>query len=177
MKKTLLLFIGFMTFAMGVNAETYTHTFKKGDLDKSATSACSVTLSDVVWNATAANNIGWSNDKGIQIGKKAEACNNYSLTTSAFKDFTIKSVTVSSSIASSGDAKLTIQAGNAKSEEYTLTEDKNASYKGIKTKLSKVGIDKFPIIAICPCSKNPKNNWTPKDVAQFVLQQMAEVDG
>lgn len=159
MKKTLLLFIGFMTFAMGVNAETYTHTFKKGDLDKSATSACSVTLSDVVWNATAANNIGWSNDKGIQIGKKAEACNNYSLTTSAFKDFTIKSVTVSSSIASSGDAKLTIQAGNAKSEEYTLTEDKNASYT-----------------LTCKESGDIKISWTATQRAYYVKQIVVEYE-
>lgn len=48
---------------------------------------------------------------------------------------------------------------------FTIPDSYSTS---VETKLDKVGITKFPIIAICPCSKNPKNNWTPAEVAKLI---------
>lgn len=130
MKRFLLSIVGLMAFVIGVNAETYTHTFKQGDLN---TNGGTVTLSDIEWTASPANSIGWNKDKGIQLGSKSAACTSFTLTTSAFKDYTITSVTVYSSIASSGDSKLTIKAGNAVSEQYALTGTHSAyTFDGFK---------------------------------------------
>lgn len=118
MKRFLLSIIAILAFAIGINAETYTHTFQKDEL---TTKGGNVTLSGIEWTASSANSIGWNNEKGIQFGSKSAVCANFSLTTSAFKDYTIKSVTVHSCIASSGDAKVTIQAGKSTSGQYTLT--------------------------------------------------------
>ena len=127
MKRFLFSIIGILFFAIGINAETYTHTFKQGDL---TTDGGKVTLSDMEWTASAANSIDWNKDKGIQLGSKNDACESFSLTTSAFKDFTITSITVTSSIASKGDAKITIKAGNATSEQYTLgTSNTNCKFE------------------------------------------------
>ena len=116
--------------AATVSAETYTHTFKQGDLN---TNGGTVTLSDIEWTASSANSIGWNKEKGIQLGIKSAACTSFTLTTSAFKDYTITSVTVYSSIASSGDSKLTIKAGNAVSEQYALTGTHSAyTFDGFK---------------------------------------------
>ena len=117
MKRFLLSIIGILVFAIGINAETYTHTFKQGEL---TTGGGKVILSSMEWTASSASQIGWNKDRGIQLGAKQTPCTNYSLTTSAFKDYTITSVTVYSSIASSGDAKVTIKAGNATSKQYPL---------------------------------------------------------
>lgn len=121
MKRFLLFSVGILLAFATIKAETYTHTFKEGEL---TTAGGSVTLSDVEWIASSANSIGWNNSKGIQLGAKSDACESYTLTTSAFSGFTVKSVTVNTSIASSGDAKLQITAGDATSEAYTL--DTNA---------------------------------------------------
>ena len=130
MKRFLLSIIGLMFFAISVNAETYTHTFKQGELN---TNGGTVKLSDIEWTASSANSIGWNKDKGIQLGSKSAACTSFTLTTSAFKDYTITSVTVYSSIASSGDSKLTIKAGNAVSEQYALTGTHSAyTFDGFK---------------------------------------------
>lgn len=125
MKRILLFAIGIIAFMLNANAETYTHTFKTGEL---TTAGGNVTLSGFEWTASAANVIDWNAEKGIQIGKKAEACKNFSLKTSAFAGFTIKSVAVYSSIASSGDAKLTIQAGSAISQQFSITGT-NSAYR------------------------------------------------
>lgn len=117
MKRFLLSIIGILTFAIGMNAETYTHTFKDKELDENGGKA---SLSGIEWTSSKAS-ITWNKEKGIQLGSKSAVCPSFSLTTSAFKDYTIKSVTVHSCIASSGDAKLTIKAGNATSGEYALT--------------------------------------------------------
>ena len=127
MKRFLLSIIGILVLAIGINAETYTHTFIQDEL---TTSGGMVKLSDIEWTASAANSIGWNKEKGIQLGSKNAACTSFSLTTSAFKDFTITSITVTSSIASSGDAKVTIKAGNATSEQYTLgTSNTNCKFE------------------------------------------------
>ena len=118
MKKFLLSLFCLIFMAVTAGAETYTHTFKSGEL---TTAGGTVTLSDIEWSASAATYIGWNNNgKGIQIGKSADVCKSYTLKTSALAECTIKSVTVNSSIANSGDAKLTIKVGDQVSEAYTI---------------------------------------------------------
>ncbi|MBQ2290127.1 MAG: chitobiase/beta-hexosaminidase C-terminal domain-containing protein, partial [Bacteroidaceae bacterium] len=101
--------------------ETYTHTFKKGEL---TIDGGTVTLSDIEWNATDATLIEWNATKGIQFGSKATPNTEYTLSTSGFAAYKIKSVTVNSSIAASGDATATITVGDQTSETFTL--DTNA---------------------------------------------------
>lgn len=103
---------------LATNAETYTHTFKNGEL---TTEGGTVTLSDLDWSASTATEIGWNNTKGIQFGSKDTPNTSYTLSTSAFAGCKINSITVNSSIAASGDAKLTITAGSQTSEAYKLT--------------------------------------------------------
>ena len=117
MKRFLLSIIGLLVFAISMNAETYTHTFKKNEL---TTTGGKVTLDGIDWNASSATYIDWNDERGIQFGKKAAACPTFSLSTSAFEDYTITSVIVYGCIASSGDAKITIEAGNSTSEPYAL---------------------------------------------------------
>ena len=121
MKKILLSLFTFFCVLATVNAETYTHTFKSGEL---TTTGGAVTLSDIEWNATDATLIGWNNTKGIQFGSKDILNPSYILSTSGFAGCKIKSVTVNSSIAASGDAKLTITVGDQTSDTFTL--DTNA---------------------------------------------------
>lgn len=121
MKKILLSLITIFCVLATANAETYTHTFKSGEL---TTTGGAVTLSDIEWNATDATLIGWSNTKGIQFGSRDNLNPSYTLSTSGFAGCKIKSVTVNSSIAASGDAKLTITVGDQTSDTFTL--DTNA---------------------------------------------------
>ena len=78
------LLFSMMSFAAEV---TYEHLFESGQL-----STGNVTLTDVSWATTMAGSTyyGWSNDKGIQIGKSAEPCSSYSLTTSDFSGKILK---------------------------------------------------------------------------------------
>lgn len=124
MKKFLLSLFSFLTVLATANAETYTHTFKSGEL---TTEGGTVVLSDIEWSATSSTDIGWSAQKGIQIGSKANPNPTYQLSTSALAGCKIKSVTVNSSIAASSDAKMTITAGDQTSEVFTLTTS-NAAY-------------------------------------------------
>ncbi|MBR5593778.1 MAG: chitobiase/beta-hexosaminidase C-terminal domain-containing protein [Bacteroidaceae bacterium] len=121
MKKFLLSLFTIFCFLTVANAETYTHTFKKGEL---TTAGGTVTLSDIEWNATDAILIEWNATKGIQFGNKDTPNTAYTLSTSGFAAYKIKSVTVNSSIAASGDAKFTITVGNQTSDTFTL--DTNA---------------------------------------------------
>ena len=117
--KRFLLSIFSLVIALSVFADTYTHKFANGDLK---TEAGTVVLSGYEWSASAANLINWnSNGKGVQLGSKASPCTSYTLSSTAFSEFKIKSVTVNSSIASSGDAKLTIKVGDKSSEAFELT--------------------------------------------------------
>lgn len=121
MRKFLLSLIGLLAFILTANAETYTHTFVDGDL---TTNGGTNTFSGFDWSFSKASDgseVTWSNGKGIQFGSRSNPCTSYSISTSAFNGYTIKSVTVYSTIASSGDAKLTIKAGNTTSEEFALT--------------------------------------------------------
>ena len=118
MKKFLLSIFTILCILATANAETYTHTFKSGEL---TTDGGALTLSDIEWSATGATYIGWNTTKGIQIGSKNDPSPSYTLSTSGFAGYKIKSVTVNSSIAASGDAKTTITVGNQTSESYKLT--------------------------------------------------------
>ena len=115
MKKILLSLFTIFCVLATANAETYTHTFSKGELK---TDAGTLTLSDIEWNASGATYIDWSATKGIQIGSKNSPNTSYELGTSAFAGYKIKSVTVNSSIAASGDAKITITVGSQTSAAY-----------------------------------------------------------
>ena len=117
MKKFLLSLFAFFGVLATINAETYTHTFSKGEL---TTDGGTVTLGDIEWSATGATYIDWNPTKGIQIGSKNNPNTSYTLSTSGFAGYKIKSVTVNSSIAASGDAKTTVTVGNQTSEAYKL---------------------------------------------------------
>ena len=118
MKKILLSLFTIFCVLATANAETYTHTFKSGEL---TTDGGAVTLSDIEWSATGATYIDWNTTKGIQIGSKNNPCTSYTLSTSGFAGCTIRSITVNSSIAASGDATVTITVGSQTSEAYKLT--------------------------------------------------------
>ena len=140
MKKFLLLLIGFMAFAVGLNARTYTHTFKKEDLTTvgrndlvlgsiSYAENGELVSSDIVWEASDAPVMKWdaTNGRGFQIGSTNEVCTNYSLKTNSFASLSpeirIKSVTVYTCVGNNdADAKMTIKVGD-KSEEFTLIKD------------------------------------------------------
>ena len=118
MKKLLLSLFTIFCILATVNAETYTHTFSKGEL---TTTGGTLTLSDIKWNATEATAIEWNATKGIQIGSKNTPCTSYTLSTSGFAGCTIRSITVNSSIAANGDATVAITVGSQTSESYKLT--------------------------------------------------------
>ena len=124
MKKILLSLITIFCVLATANAETYTHIFNKGEL---TTDGGTVTLSDIEWNASTATLIEWNATKGIQFGSKATPNTAYTLSTSGFAAYKIKSVTVNSSIAASGDATMTITVGAQTSDAYVLTTS-NAAY-------------------------------------------------
>ena len=110
MKKFLLSIFTILCIMATANAETYTHTFKSGNL---TTTGGTVTLSDIEWNASTATSIGWNATKGIQIGSnKADITPQYTLHTSGFAGCTIRSITVNYSKANGSDVKLTITVGN-----------------------------------------------------------------
>lgn len=119
MKKILLLIIGFMAFAINMNAETYTHKFKKDELTKAGGT---VTLTGFDWTASSTEVLKWNTSgKGVQLGGDGTVCESYSLKTSAFAEYTIQSIKVETCRHSTGDAKLTIKAGDATSQVYDLT--------------------------------------------------------
>ena len=124
MRKFLLSLIGMFAIILTANAIGYTHTFNKNDLVANSTKE----LSGIKWTAITAGSIGWSQTRGIQLGSGNNVCKEFSLKTSDFKDFTIKSVTVYSTVASSGDAKFKIQVGGATSEEFGPETDVNKGH-------------------------------------------------
>ena len=119
MKRILLSLFSLIFMAATVGAETYTHTFNNGEL---TTAGGTVTLSDIEWTASSATYIDWDDNsgKGIQLGSRNTPNPTYSLSTSALAGCTVRSITVNSSKANSGDAELTISVGSQTSEAYTL---------------------------------------------------------
>ena len=128
MKKFLLSLFCLLTLAGTVGAETYKHTFAKGELNSSTLEAGTAILSDFEWSFTSTTYIGWDNNnvKGIQIGSSKNPNPSYTLKSSAFTGCTIKSVTVESSTANGGDAVMTISVGGQKSEAMALTTSNKA---------------------------------------------------
>lgn len=117
MKKSLLLFFVMFVSVFSAKADTYTYTFAQGDISEAGGT---VTLGGFEWTSTAASNIGWSNaGKGIQVGSRNNPVTSFQLSSSAFSAFTIKSITVNTSIGASGDAKMTIKVGNSTSSGYS----------------------------------------------------------
>ena len=117
MKKFLLSIFTMFSVLATVKAETYTHTFAEGEL---TTTGGIVTLSGIKWTASSAEGISWNKNKGIQFGSKETPNQSYTLSTSGFAGCTIRSITVNSSIAASGDAKLAITVGNQTSDAFIL---------------------------------------------------------
>ena len=89
-------------------ADTYTHTFKSGELKVGT-----VTLSGISWTGEGTVPF-WgfdsNNGRGLQIGSGSNPCKAFSLSTSGFEG-TITEVVVNASMASSGTAKLSISVG------------------------------------------------------------------
>ena len=125
MKRFLLFLVGILIAFTSMNAETYTHKFRKGEL---TTEGGTFTLSEVVWTASNANNISWNDDRGIQFGGKSGVCAEYSLKTSAFADYIIKSIAVETSCAGGSDAKMTITVGNATSGSQAVGTETSSVY-------------------------------------------------
>ena len=141
MKRFLLSIIGVLVIAISVNARTYTHTFKNGDLGKSGGLITLGSISifengetvskDIDWEATDTENISWNKSgRGIQIGNKNTVNKQYSLKTSVFaeKNIKIKSVEVYTSVASKGNTELTIKVGNNVSQAFPILESADSSY-------------------------------------------------
>ena len=126
MKKFLLSLFTIFCVLATVNAETYTHTFTKGEL---TTDGGTVALSDIEWSATEASSIGWNNNKGLQIGSnKAEIIPLYTLSTSGFAGLTIRSITVITSGAAGSETTVTMTVGNQTSEAYKLNTAEKDTY-------------------------------------------------
>lgn len=90
-------------------AATYTWTLKQGDLK---TAAGTVTSGEATWAYTDATYIGWSGEKGVQIGSSNKPQTSYTVSTEYFASpKVISSITVNASIGSGGDGKLSISVG------------------------------------------------------------------
>ena len=136
MKKILLSLFTFFCVLATANAETYTHTFKNGEL---TTTGGTVTLSDIEWNATDATLIGWNNTKGIQFGSKESLNPSYTLSTSGFAGYKIKSVTVNSSIAAAQSALAQQNYSNqiaSLERSYAAQTAQAAGFNGIQSQLA-----------------------------------------
>ena len=116
--KKLFSLLTLALLTMSAWATTYTHTFASGELK---TTAGTVTLSGIDWTqteATAINFSGGATGKGIQIGTGSNPTTNFSLSTNGISG-TITKVTVNSSVASGGDATMTVSVGGTQWGETT----------------------------------------------------------
>ncbi|MBO5345448.1 MAG: Ig-like domain-containing protein [Paludibacteraceae bacterium] len=129
MKKITLLLTAFF-MAVSLMADTYTHTFAKGEL-KNGT----VELSNVEWNfsMTGSTYFDWdgSTNKGIQMGKSKEPATSIVLSSSAIAG-KITKVVVNTSGASSTNAKMTVTVnGQQYGSQISLTSSaKDFSFEG-----------------------------------------------
>ena len=132
MKRLLLSLIGITAITLDINALVYTHVFKSGDL---GTKGSTTNLSGFEWTASDANFITWTAEReALQFGSKDKgACEKYSLTSSAFAEFTIKEVIVHTSRAGSGDAKLVIKAGIVSSDTIKINDTMTSYSLACKT--------------------------------------------
>ena len=112
-------------------AETYTHTFVKGEMKTG-----SVTLSDVTWNTAAdpgTTAYNWDTQataKGIQIGTSKAPCKSYTFSTSHFVDYMVTNITVNASTASDGTAKMQVSVGGVDYIAQTALTKTATNYTG-----------------------------------------------
>lgn len=125
MRRFLLSLVCFIAVLFAANARVYTYNVKNGDIDANGGI---VNLGGFEWTAPKVDKeVKFSTaQNALQIGKKTEVCPNYSLKTTAFKDFTVKRITVYSHAV--GDARMTIKAGDRTSPVYTLGTTAGTSY-------------------------------------------------
>ncbi|MBQ8335903.1 MAG: hypothetical protein IJY44_00030 [Bacteroidaceae bacterium] len=125
MKRFLLSFACFIVVLFAADARVYTYNFENGDINANGGT---VSLGSFEWTAPKVDKkVQYSTSQNaLQIGSKTEVCPNYSLKTTAFKDFTIRSITVYSHAA--GTATMTIKAGDKTSPVYTLGTTDGTSY-------------------------------------------------
>lgn len=120
-------------------ADTWTYTFKQGDLSTSSP----VTLNNVSWtfSETGSTYLGWdgNSSKGIQIGSGSSAATAASLTTTGISG-KITKVTVNASMASSGKAKLSISVGGTSYLSNQALTTSNAAYSGTGTSSGEIKI-------------------------------------
>lgn len=96
-------------------ADRYSYTFKEGDITKDGGK---VTLGGIEWTASAVGYVGWdtNNVKGLQIGSGSTPIGSSGWTLTAdiatIHAAGISQVIVNASMASSGNAKLTVTAGS-----------------------------------------------------------------
>lgn len=107
-------------------ADTYTHTFANGQLAQTGGTA---TLSEVAWSYPSVTEMAFNSTRGLQIGAKNNPQPSFSLATSAFSAYTIKSVTVTSQMASGGDAKVAVSVGgNTSAAQALATSTKSYTF-------------------------------------------------
>lgn len=129
--KKLSFFLMAMLMSIMSFAETYTHTFVKGEMKTG-----SVTLSGVTWNTAAdpgTTAYNWDTNptaKGIQIGTSKAPCASYTFSTSHFVDYTITNITVNASTASGGTAKMQVSVGGVDYISQTSLTTSAKDYTG-----------------------------------------------
>ena len=129
--KKLSFFLMAMLMSIMSFAETYTHTFVKGEMKTG-----SVTLSGVTWNTaadpgtTAYNWDGQATAKGIQIGTSKAPCKSYTFSTSHFVDYMVTNITVNASTASDGTAKMQVSVGGVDYIAQTALTKTATNYTG-----------------------------------------------
>lgn len=109
MKKLLLTLFCMLWCILGVNADTYTYTFKQGNLK---TAGGTATLNKIDWQYSNCEYIGWDSSKGIQIGSGKKPAETWSISTDGITG-TITSVKVNASCGSDGKSTISVNVGNS----------------------------------------------------------------
>ena len=150
MKTTLLSLKAFFTICLlclvgGVNVmaqETYTYTFKKGDL--TTTTPKDYTFNGVKWNVSGTlASAGWdvNNNRGIQLAVGGKAANVTFETTDI--PGTITSVTVNASTNSKGSADITVKVGSKDfgKKQQCVQNAKDYTFTGEATGTISINLD------------------------------------
>lgn len=135
MIKKLLTLIVLMLFASGITwADTWTYTFKSGDI---STSGGTEQFNNVSWTTAitwknSGTYMGFDKTKGLQIGSGNNPASAASLTTSGISG-TITNVTVNASMASRANVKLSISVGGTSYLKDKALTTSSANYSGTGT--------------------------------------------
>lgn len=140
MKTTLLSLKAFFTICLlclvgGVNvmADTYTYTFKKGDLEK--TTPKTYTFNKVEWNVSGKiAYIGWdatNTNKGIQLASKSNNQTDVIFSTTNIPG-TITAIKINSCVGSKGKAEISVKVGGTSwgTQTNTTTTSKSFDFTG-----------------------------------------------